>query len=221
MGTALFHDFSFLTFSLSLDDLCAATIAVAPVIPGAGAAPEHEHTMSEYTTAVHEAGHAVAAVRFNLGIMFATIVPHKSTLGRVGDFDSDHFRLAEDGVLEADPERGRDVIIYWLAGYIAEVRDCKNFGEIRRARLGACSDFDGAREVLRTLAQTSLKPYFKLTRDFVRREWAAIEAVANALLESNTLDDAEVETIVAIADGEATAQDLERYRQLKNWPTET
>lgn len=173
----------------------------------------------EYTTAIttarHEAGHAVAAVRFNFGIIVATIVPHKNTLGCICDFDSDHLRMVEGGVLEPDPDKAQQVIICWLAGYITECLHCKSFGEIRRARLGADTDFDGAREVLRTLAQTSLKPYFRLTRDFIHREWATIEAVASALLESKTLDDAEVETVVAIADGEATVQDLERYRQLK------
>ena len=130
-------------------------------------------------TAYHEAAHAVSGLRFNFFVYHVTIVPHENTAGCVNTLDGDHYRFV-DGVEELDPDKCRDCIIHALAGYITSVRDCKSFGEMRRARLLAWDDFVGAREVLRSLGQTSLKPYFKLTRDFVRREWTAIEAVANA-----------------------------------------
>ena len=54
-----------------------------------------------------------------------------------------------------------------------------------------------------------------MTRRFVRKEWSAIEAVAKELLQRQKLDGDEVETIIAIVDGDATTEDLALYRQLK------
>ena len=49
----------------------------------------------------------------------------------------------------------------------------------------------------------------------MKQDWEAIELVARDLLEPKTLDEAEVECLVGIADGEENAiENLARYRVL-------
>jgi len=157
--------------------------------------------------AFHEAAHAVADVRFGFNCAGVTIIPNKEkdTLGCALALDDDHF--SPDGEINIDV--GRKRIIALLAGYAAEVLlpSLSNMPERKRlARLGASSDFEKAREVLRTLGlKPNVTSWLKRARNFARSEWCAIEAVARELLDAKKLDETEIETLIAIADGEEGA----------------
>jgi hypothetical protein len=84
------------------------------------------------------------------------------------------------------------------------------------AKAGASSDMEQARRILHELgARRDLKPWIFKARQFVRKNWNAIDMVARDLIETKTLDDTEVSEIVRIADGETDAPaGLARYRLL-------
>lgn len=191
-------------------------------------------SMTQRETAYHEAAHAVADVRFGFGCSNVTIMPDRETRGCATPYDAGIHQLtvvsfegAEELVEDLDPEKAEKLIIAMLAGYIAHgwTPNRRNTPKQRkRARLGADADFKSARGVLYDMdasdpdemgRRRTLIPYLKLTRQFVRKEWSAIEAVAKELLQRQKLDGDEVETIIAIVDGEATTEDLALYRQLK------
>jgi len=206
---------------------------------------EHTHIPHRIEDiAYHEAAHAVAHARFGFGASSVTIVPSEAA-GSAGSAahtdgyeefspmqreDWSHFRAAA-GIpgFAADFEseaKGRSVVtinarkaeqhvIACLAGYAAEVAhtipSC-----VKTARLGAWDDFDRARSALRRMGGNTRLDIWKCRAQwFVERDWKAIQLVANDLLELKTLDDAEVECLVGIADGEENAiETLARYRAL-------
>jgi hypothetical protein len=85
-----------------------------------------------------------------------------------------------------------------------------------QAKIGAEPDIAKARDIHRRLgAKGTFAPWFRKARAFVRSNWRAIDMVARDLIETETLDGTEVETIVSIADGEPDAKEgLTRYRLL-------
>jgi len=142
-------------------------------------------------SAYHEAGHAIADVRFECICDRVTIVQcqEDGTLGR------------ERSVYGGDAEHR---LIACLAGYAAEIEHDPRSEP--QAKLGATDDFDKARGCLRELGvKCLLAPWHKKTRQFVRDNWRAIDMVARDLVEVKTLDGYEVELIVNIADGEPDA----------------
>jgi ATP-dependent Zn protease len=156
----------------------------------------------ETNTAYHEAGHAVADVRFELGCEGVTIIPRRDA-GTLG-----HASCSDD----AGAAKAEQKVISLLAGYTAQVEHdpaCE-----AQARLGADGDFEEARNTLREHgAKRTLQPWLKKAREFVSNNWRAIEMVAHDLLETKKLDGTEVECIVDIADGKRSgAQELADYR---------
>jgi ATP-dependent Zn protease len=151
------------------------------------------------TVAYHEAGHAVADIRFDFAFDRVTIIPSESD-GTLGHAKS---------VYGADDEHQ---VIDYLAGYAAEIEvDPESKAQ---AKLGASDDFDRARDCLRRLGvKCRLDPWHRKAHRFVRDNWHAIDMIARDLVELKTLDGDEVALIVNIADGEPDATEaLAKHR---------
>lgn len=167
----------------------------------------------------HEAGHAVADVRFGFTSNIVTIIPNQSqhSLGDAGSVDGDYLR--PNGTIDA--ERAGEIVIACLAGYAAEVQYAPSSKS--QAVRGASDDFAKATDVLNILRQLGpikdIKVWQQQARDFVKQNWKAIETVCSALLECKTLDGQSVEHIIEIADGkEGAAETLARWRELAGVP---
>lgn len=170
--------------------------------------------------AYHEAGHAVADLRFGFKPAGVSVIPRAGTLGAAQCLDDDHYDLARENgarVLIPNPDRGAKVVVALLAGYAAEVHHRP--GSRAEARFGACDDFERARDILRSLGRKpALASSLRKARAFVAANWKAIDCVARDLAETKELDDTEVETIVAVADGSDpdAVRDLAQYRDLRS-----
>jgi len=144
-------------------------------------------------TAIHEAGHAVIALRLGLVFDHVTTVPDDDaeTEGALHWTD-----LQSAGDLEI--AASADAIVL-LAGPFAEARLIEN--TLHEVLAGEAAGED--REALATLGLDD-EEFVAASRDalaLVEQDWAAIERVADALLESDTLDFDEVEALVAAQDG--------------------
>ena len=160
------------------------------------------------STAIHEAGHAVAFYRlFGADGRYGgplTIEPHEDLLGS---------HLAEDlvfhgiGELTAEQQQAfENEAIYACASYAALVAA----GYSDEAALAGCeSDFDAAQNACHTpLDETKEKAVLLMA---LPKNVAAVARVAGALLIKSTLKWEEVEILVDVADGETTEQDYQRY----------
>jgi hypothetical protein len=161
-------------------------------------------------TAYHEAGHAVADMRFGFGCGRVTIIanPEENSAGTELSMD---YGDADDH----DEATTKNHVIVLLAGHEALVEHDATATE--DAALGASADFEEAKGLLRRIGlEEDLRPWLVQARNFVRKEWQAIEVLARELLEVNTLDDAEVECILAFVDGDAEAvAQLAAYRAIR------
>lgn len=139
-------------------------------------------------TAIHEAGHAVIALRLGLVFDHVTTVPDD-------DAETDgalHWTdLQSAGDLEIAPTADAVVL---LAGPFAEARLVES--TLHEVLAGEAAGED--REALATLGLDD-DEFVAASRDalaLVEQEWPAIERVADALLEYETLDFDEVEALV-------------------------
>ncbi len=143
-------------------------------------------------TAIHEAGHAVVALRLGLVFDHVTTVPddHAETDGAL------HWtELQSAGDLEIAATA--DAIVL-LAGPFAEARLIDS--TLHEVLAGDAAGED--REALATLGLDD-DEFVAASRDalaLVEQDWPAIERVADALLEYETLDFDEVEALVAADD---------------------
>jgi hypothetical protein len=144
-------------------------------------------------TAIHEAGHAVVALRLGLVFDHVTTVPDD-------DAETDgalHWtELQSAGDLEI--AAAADAIVL-LAGPFAEARLTES--TLHEVLAGDAAGED--REALATLGLDD-EEFVAASRDaleLVEQDWPAIERVADALLECDTLDFDEVEALVADQDG--------------------
>ena len=149
--------------------------------------------------AYHEAAHAVAQVRFNMGSYNVSIVSDEHTLGQADMIDSYH-----------DAETSKDYLISLLAGHSACIH--LEPSSEQWSREGARGDFDSAERVLlhllgKDVSEACWNRWLKKTWECVTAEanWRAIKEIAAELLEYQTLDDAELEMIIAMADGDTEA----------------
>jgi ATP-dependent Zn protease len=143
-------------------------------------------------TAIHEAAHAVVALRLGLVFDHVTTVPDE-------DAETDgamHWTdLQSAGDLEIAP--AADAIVL-LAGPFAEAR-------VTESSLHEVLADDPAGEDREALATLGLddEEFVAASREalaLVEEDWAAIERVADALLERETLDFAEVGELLAAID---------------------
>jgi len=172
--------------------------------------------MRAIISAYHEAAHAVADYRFGFCPTVVTIVRDcgKATDGSAG--------TVYGGDLNSDRERQ---LISLLAGRVAQSEWVRHaiHSEDRKtlpagAFCGAHGDFGRAQELL--FDGETLRQWIREAREFVKREWLVIDSVARELLDSKTLDDAEVELAIVRIDEALSPREysrlLGRYRALKN-----
>lgn len=139
-------------------------------------------------TPYHEAGHAVAALRFGFR-------PTRASLVRDGIF----IATVECERAEYHDEKSiGEYVIYSLAGWCAEVRADQLFPDLARGR--SYMDFYGARVALGRTEQDPLDDWLSKTHLFVEQEWAAISAVAKELDARRILSGHEIAEIVRMTD---------------------
>jgi hypothetical protein len=162
------------------------------------------HGLRERYTAIHEAGHAVAAFYLRHRVRKVTIVPTGDALGHVRH---NPIMFAKQGVFD-DSLRGiaraetRIIILY--AGPIAHRR----FRPKSPWKLGGTSDFDLASKLMSHLEGPDYKCNRLYDRLLWRRaellvdlRWRDINAVAKALLRHRTLNAREVNAAIDRAHG--------------------
>jgi len=130
----------------------------------------------------HEAGHAVAAIKFGKSFRYVTIDPNEYSLGRVMLKTSINPNLILNMRVRV---RCENIAIIALAGPIAGARSCN-----RKTRRGASADFHSAVEMIRNICSSpeEAKSYIAWldvrSTMFVHTwfNWAQVEAVGRELL---------------------------------------
>jgi hypothetical protein len=148
----------------------------------------------DWVTAVHESGHAVAAVRAGLVFDVVSIIPDESL-----ETDGALYwnEMEELGELVMPPEL---VAVVLLAGPCAEARA----RGLRSDRMFEGEAATQDREAMATLGLTGSQ-FMAASREavaLVERDWAMIEAVAEKLCEVERLDYEEVVAMVGSTDAD-------------------
>lgn len=144
----------------------------------------------DWIVAIHEAGHAVAAIRAGLVFDQVSVLPDESL-----EIDGALYWNESDAELVMPPEL---LAVVLLAGPCAEARE----RGLRADRM-----FDGVaasqdREAMAVLG-LSEQQFIAATREalgIVERDWALIQQVAEGLEDEERLDYEDVESIVAAAE---------------------
>jgi hypothetical protein len=147
-------------------------------------------------TAIHEAAHAVAAIRAGLVFDQVSALPDETL-----ELDGALYwtELQESGELAMAPEL---LAVVSLAGACAEAK-------LRGVRFDRMFQGVGATEDRESVASLGLTEQqfivaCRETVDLVERDWELIEDVADALEAGNRLSFDEVDAIVTAGDGEET-----------------
>jgi len=153
-------------------------------------------------TAIHEAGHAVAHARLEVLQALVTIKPHNGMLGRSLAEGKDHVSNAEDARVQ---------VLCYCAGYAALI--AAGYSD-KSARLGADDDFENAAELVSKWPSIgkldeaeSQAVIFMSTQENIR----AVDFVAKALLEHETLDFDYLEMLIELADGNISEAEWQRF----------
>ncbi len=163
-------------------------------------------------TAIHEAGHAVAFYRlFGDAARYGhtlTIEPHKDLLG---NHRAEELVFHGVGELTAEQRLAfENEAIYSCAGYAAVLAA----GYSDEAALADCgSDVDKAERACDVPLDVSKENAVELMT--LPENTVAVARVAGELLSRTSLEWDEVEILIAVADGEATEQDYQRYLVMK------
>ena len=169
------------------------------------------------SVAIHEAAHAIASHRAGLVPWMVTIIPDEEagTAGVSHDLDGPVTYLNEAREECQTEENSRSYLVSLLAGLAANL---ENGDDPEEAALGAASDTEKAHDFIQVWGPAwTYDDAMGAAREFVRREWRAIQAVADELLEHETLDDEEVELVILTAEGDEEASaGLTMYRALKS-----
>ncbi len=147
-------------------------------------------------TAHHEAGHAVAAMVRNVQVKYATIAPSGDSVG--------YIRLLGRVPTQVGAMHNRGLIA--LAGEAAQRRFSPRSvrrhhgGSDREAVRRFALDASGSAKV----AQCLVDLWQAQADDLVQTRWAAIQRIAAALLERQTLDGAELRRLVFMPEKSST-----------------
>lgn len=171
--------------------------------------PEHADKSDLLKTAIHEAGHAVAHIRYRLDYDYVTIRCGESTLGHV----------TGEGVENVwDRDNALEQAIAYCAGYAA----MRNAGlSDKAARLGCDDDFEHAEHLIKFWKLEPLE--FILTQAINLMELPenrkAVEVISKHLVDWQTLDGDYISVLVDVLDDpEATDADWNKYLMFRNWP---
>ena len=138
--------------------------------------------------AIHEAAHAVAAIRTGLPFEYVSVIPDGA-----GETDGAlHWIELHDQLGLAMPPEALAIVL--LAGPCAEAR----FRRLRFDRVLAGEAAIDDRDSISTLGLSD-EQFIIAGRDalaLIDRDWPAIERVANALMSARSLDFDEVEALV-------------------------
>jgi ATP-dependent Zn protease len=157
-----------------------------------------------FITAHHEAAHAIVNYR---------ICGHAGgPVSIVADSERGYLGYASDAISDSfNHEHMEARILSCYAGGHAQRRLDRKAGNE-----GCDVDDEIAADLLRRYGWENREQAFRdRAADLVNEHWAQIAAVAAALLENHVLDDTEIEMVADIVAGEATPEDLARYRLLK------
>ena len=145
-------------------------------------------------TAYHEAGHTVHAVKHGLGVEMVTIDP-----ARVKELTG-HSGVGYTQYKNVGLGHAEDVLRQQVVGMTSEAY-------VRDGQISGCQDdLQTLDAMFAQLNLVGLEKERTLTRiklqaqEFVQDSWAAIKAVADALVEHQTLVDSEVDEIIAGAE---------------------
>ena len=163
----------------------------------------------------HEAAHAVACLRLRPGSgSGVTIVPSGSTLGVASCEDAFSTGQIDQRTSEFIPDVRvvEAVIVELLAGRLGAISaGCPTSA----AKVAARSDDDKVADLLQFTPRTRSSLRKKAMR-FVEREWKAISAVAQELLQHGTLDDVEIELVADLTRPQEAQAELVSYRQIRS-----
>jgi hypothetical protein len=142
--------------------------------------------------AYHEAGHAVASIRFGRGFWNVNI--------RKGGGLEGYEYLPDS----------RKEIIFLLAGYSSEVKSSPKMEALITAECMENEfegDFPNAQFKIQSIGSTDIEEYNfehwkSQARKFIEDDWKSIEAVATELLKRRQLTSCEVKQIMSIADSD-------------------
>ena len=159
------------------------------------------------STAIHEAGHAVATERFMLGQWETSIVPNH-------EFGTAGHCTGEDN--PQDEDLSKENVKVYLAGYAALV--VAGYSEEESCR-GAGDDFEKAIDEIRFISGGDLDYWKQQTVAFMSEpaNAHAVTALSEALIDNLTLCGDEVFIVIDAADeGDNPKQVLDAVRKLRS-----
>ena len=144
----------------------------------------------DWIVAIHEAGHAVAAIRAGLVFDQVSVLPDESL-----ETDGALYWQESDLEIVMPPEL---LAVVLLAGPCAEARE----RGLRADRMfeGVAATQDREAMAVLGLSEQQFIAATKEALELVERDWPLIEQVAEGLAENERLDYEEVEAIVATAE---------------------
>ncbi len=156
-------------------------------------------------TAIHEAGHAVAHIRFESPQSFATIKPNNNIAGSVSANDD-----------ADDRDEGIGQVMSYCAGYAA----CVAAGYPEDQAKGGCDlDFDTAQGLIKIWSLKELSHWQSQAVELMRRpeNLRAIDLIGQYLMQHGTIDDERMRTVVEVAEGQTTLHWFEAYDARRKW----
>ena len=161
--------------------------------------PVVNQTPLDRNTAIHEAGHVVALIRFDLGCGYASIMPIDETAGFVT------IHLHAENKREAEARA-----VSCCAGYAARIvaGDTEEL-----AAFGCDNDFDSANKLIEDWGLDNLVTFKVKAVDMLRlpENVKAVDLIALHLLKRGRLDSEYMQVLVEVVDGESTEADFLGY----------
>jgi hypothetical protein len=161
------------------------------------------HGMDElYHTAIHEAGHAVAAMELNIQFDMVSVLPHESFAGNIGVEGDDGYWLSRTDPNSPENKRAyrewaRQQAVIDYAGHAAIVvlLDWADMGYRSAMQHGAGDDYDKASKRLGHDFRSIKKARGQATEIIAKRQ-ADISKIAKALVEHGRLDAQQIDILL-------------------------